>query len=454
VGGSFWAIDAPSLRVRGEFTSQHADELAVRLTEELMPDPRVHLLRDADGRVIGQARSGSAAHSVEAFMPITLQGDLDNGMSVTLLRAHNHGGAMIEPPRYVADTAVLGAHVSDEQLYAAVRFRVDHPYWLGHLASDQTSRVEDDGSTLGVEESDDGNWLVYISSAPMTLRQLDIRAVSGCLALFHLAIDRPLTIREIHLRVETGGAWVQILGNWFGGPSHGLSARALLGREELTVARLAKWIALNDTLDGLAQAVAQPIDAPLQIRAQVATSLVEGLHRRLPYQQKKFPNASNSAIDNIKQAARRAAAEKAASTDNLDPEVVKAAVREAVAHIGEVDYASRVDDVIDQVRNVIPEIAESVSDLPTLLVKMRNDRAHHFVDTKEALDTRVLRWLLVATATPWLLRALLLLHAGVEPNILREKYLLHQRFSFFQANAAKHAAELAESLNQSRTTPS
>jgi hypothetical protein len=53
---------------------------------------------------------------------------------VTLLHAQNHGG-QFGTPRYVAYVAVFGdAHVTGEdQLYSAVRFRLDHPYWLSHL---------------------------------------------------------------------------------------------------------------------------------------------------------------------------------------------------------------------------------------------------------------------------------------------------------------------------------
>ena len=92
------------------------------------------------------------------------------------------------PPRYVAPLAVLGAHVTLEQLYSTVRFRLDHPYWMSHLSDNESSVVEDDRSTLSVEASEEGNWLVYTSSTPATLSQLEIRAISSCLALAQLAL--------------------------------------------------------------------------------------------------------------------------------------------------------------------------------------------------------------------------------------------------------------------------
>jgi len=80
---------------------------------------------------------------------------------------------------------------------------------------------------------------------------------------------------------------------------------------------------LNDKLDGLAWAVVDPVDGAVQAQVLVATSLVEGLHRRLPFEQSKFPDASNGAVDRVKQAARRAAKDKAETEQKLDPQQVR-----------------------------------------------------------------------------------------------------------------------------------
>jgi hypothetical protein len=118
--------------------------------------------------------TGSAEDSVATFQPITVHGHLETGESVTLLNALNYGGGFGNP-RYVTDVVVFGAHMNGEdQLYSAVRFRMDHPYWLAHLAEGEPTVVEDDQSALSVERSEEGNWLVYESSTPATLRQLDV----------------------------------------------------------------------------------------------------------------------------------------------------------------------------------------------------------------------------------------------------------------------------------------
>lgn len=117
-----------------------------------------------------------ASGSVARFRAISFHGQLDTGELVSVFDANNHAGPGAVS-RYVAPVAVFGAHVALDQLYNSVRFRLDLPYWLGHLTDGESSVVADDKSILRVEASPDGNWLVYESSAPATLRALEI---PGC----------------------------------------------------------------------------------------------------------------------------------------------------------------------------------------------------------------------------------------------------------------------------------
>lgn len=433
VGGDIWVLEKPEVRVQGEFSAEVGKQPEARLVAGLVADPRV-----------GAAMPVKSwpAKSVEARQPITLQGQLDTGESVTLLDARNHGG-IGSPPRYVADVAVLGAAQAGgtDQLYSAVRFRVDHPDWLAHLVGGDLSVVQDDKSTLGVEASEEGNWLVYASSAPATLRQLEMRVVSGCLVLVRLAVDQDLVIRETQVRVRPGGPWLTVHGPAFRALTDGVDPKTpLLARAELTVERFAQWIALNDRLDGLAKAVANPVRGDLQTQVLVVTSLVEGLHRRLPYEQSRFPRVETPALRQVLEAARVAAGAKADTTEGLDREVMI----QAVVILGEVSYRERATAVVAKVCGAVPEIAESVAGLPVRLTKARNEMAHHRRpdEKKDPLAIRYRRWSVVVNVTLWLLRGLLLLHAGIEPDVLRDGYLANQRFAFFRANTARHVREL------------
>jgi hypothetical protein len=63
-------------------------------------------------------------------------------------------------------------------------------------------------------------------------------------------------------------------------------------------------------------------------------------------------------------------------------------------------------------------------------------------NTKDPLEDRARRWTVVSQVTPWLLRALLLLRVGVEPQVLREKYLENKRFAFYQVNVEVRVKEV------------
>lgn len=122
------------------------------------------------------------------------------------------------------------------------------------------------------------------------------------------------------------------------------------------------------------------------------------------------------------------------------PEVVC----ESLQFLTDVSYRMRVTEIVNDVCSMIPEITESVMDLPGRITKARNDFAHHLpIDQKkEPLETSYLRWLIVVTATPWLLHALLLLHAGIPPNAIREGFLESNRFAHVRANIAQFVREL------------
>jgi hypothetical protein len=446
VRGDFWALENPDVRVRGELTAELGKKPEVALAARVVADPPPTAVTEPGD--MGAALAAHAAQRVAAFQPVTLQGQLDTGELVTLLHAQNHGSAHI--PRYIAFTAIRGANVAPDELYSAIRFRLDDPFWLGHLTDGESSVVEDDGSTLSVEASEDGNWLVYESSTPATLRQLEVRVVSGCLVLVQLALytDEDLVIRGTQVRVGSDSPWLTVSGPGFCAEPENPRLDTLLPHGELTVERFAKWIERNDPLDGLAWAVARPGGVVLQVQSQVLTSLVEGFHRRLPFfEQSWFPGVPKNKLKRVREAAGNVAANQA-EEEGLDRDLVLDLVTKALGHVGDVSYRDRAEAVVAMVCGAIPEIAESVAKLPSRLTDPRHSFAHQLPqdEAKEPLEVRVRRWTLVSYVTPWLLRALLLLHAGVEPDVLHKRYLEFGRFAFFRANVAQLVRELGWKL--------
>ncbi len=429
--GEFWAPGGNGSRVGGTLTMTEGSRAGVVL----------------DGPVVDEAppavSAADSARDVAAFQPITIHGQLDSGVDVTLVNAQNYrpdGGQ----PRYEAHQAVIGAHVSGpDQLYTAVRYQLGH-LLLGHLPVGVTSVVPDDGSKLSAEPAEDGEmWLVYEAATPMTLRQLNMRVVSGCLVLLRLALDQPVAIRACQVRVDEGDPWLAIHSQTYSAPTN-MNLRRIVEPTELTLDQFAKWIAFNDELDGLAWPVGEPIRGPVQARAQVYTTLVEGLHRRMPYQQSQFPAAKPTWFEKIRQAARRAAKEWATETGNLDPDAVHTAVNNALTHFEAVGYADRATALVAEVTAAVPEVTESVPDLVVQLTRARNELSHHLIpnEDKEPLGDRVLRWAIMAEVAPWLLRVFLLLHAGIDPVVLRAGLLEHERFDVYRGNVAQMVADL------------
>jgi hypothetical protein len=441
-GGVFWVPERRDVRVRGQFTMGVGTNAEVTLEGGLVEDPRVRRTSN------GAALSGAAEDWVASFIPITVHGQLDTGETVTLLNANNHGsdGEFFGFPRYRAHTVMFGSHIpSVDQLVAAVRFRAGHPYWLAHLQDGDTYR-HDDGSTLTVEGADDGNWLVYTPPDPMRLRRLEITAVSGSLVLMELALDQTVVTRDTQVRIDADGPWIAVHGGGFSAPASGFSPDSLLPCDELTVERFAKWIAFNAGLDGLAWAVANPTDQALQAQVLLATSFIEGIHRRLPYEQSKFPGVPKASLKAILDAAREAAGTEA-EREGID----RHDAINSLQFLTDVSFRTRAKEIVNEVCSVLPEITESVTDMPGRMTKSRNDLAHHLLqkEEKEPLEIRYLRWLVVVTATPWLLRGLLLLRAGIAPDVLHSGYMSSNRFDNDRANLGQFVRELGWELPES-----
>jgi hypothetical protein len=448
--GEFWLPETPGKTVCGAFRADAGEKPEAQLARALVEDPRV-ATSPMGGTTYG---IGGAPNSVEAFLPITIQGRLDSGDSVTLVNAGNRGGPgfPFEAPHYEAHYAILGdRNVSGlDQKFSGMRFRFGDPYWLGHLQAGDVSTVDDDGSTLSVEAADDGNWLLYKTATPATLARLEARIVMGCLTLAELALDQDFAARDTQVYINDGDAWLTVHGVGANTPPKEFEYATLLPRDELTLERFTTWIPLNDKLDGLARVVARPIEGFLQTQVLVVTSVLEGLHRRLPLAQSKFPTASNSAVDRVRQAARRAAKAKAADQENLPPDEVHKAVNDALGHFDDVDYLKRASDVVTTVRAVLPEIAESISadDLAKHIKDARIEMAHQtpLDHEREPLEVRYLRWMVVANATPWLLRGLLLLELGIEPGPLHLGHMGYSRFLYSVANVNQFVKELGWQL--------
>ncbi len=67
-----------------------------------------------------------------------------------------------------------------------------------------------------------------------------------------------------------------------------------------------------------------------------------------------------------------------------------------------------------------------------------------------------LRWLVVTSVTPWLPRGLLMLEAGIEPNVLHKQHLAYRRYRYFRDDSEKtgvpstNGPKVRRAMNQPR----
>ena len=436
--GEFWTAADAARRISGRFNAQLGEKVEAELEDRLvqpldstdMPVPRPA----PQPYDVAAAVRAHAAGAIARFWAITFLGQLETGELVSVFDANEYPGS--RSVRYVAPIAVLGAHVTFDQPYSAVRFRLDHPFRLSHLADKEASVVADDQSTLSVEAADGANWLMYTPANPATLTQLEIRAISSCLVLAQLALfpdaepEFELHILDTQVTIDPGGKWLSVRGPAFcHREPESLRVETLLPHGELTVERFAKWIELNDKFDGLAWAVARPINVPIQLQVQLLTSLVEGFHRRLTTEEAQtwFPDTKRE-IRLVREAATQAAVDKA-HQEGLDHELVGTRVWNALGHFTEKSFLERAEEIIDEVCATVPEIRVGATTLPSRLTEPRHSFAHQ-LRPRGSLEDRIERWIVVWRVAPWLLRVLVLLKVGVEPQVVHQRCLENETFAF------------------------
>ena len=146
--------------------------------------------------------------------------------------------------------------------------------------------------------------------------------------------------------------------------------------------RFARWIDLPAVSDGLdAAALDELKGAAIQTQVLNLTAIAEGLHRRLfsdSAEARRFPQSARGSARKPQKAARDAAVAVLAGdqfTDD-DRDEFGQAVSEALAHINERTFRSRMQELVDVAEHAVPGITDSFKDSPGAVVHARNTLAH------------------------------------------------------------------------------
>ncbi|MEC3915977.1 HEPN domain-containing protein [Nocardia sp. CDC160] len=443
--GWFWCSGSPARRGAGSLTCARGARPVLILDRPVVDEPGVRFEVSATGMMI--TTSGQVEDRVAAWEPIDFHGELENGKAVTVLGAqggYDRGLAVLFGHRYEARFVLLGARVSPDHRYDGVRFRLaNHEGWRGLTPHD--CAAIDDRSELSVhrDETDDENtelWLLYTCTAPKTLRELLDSVVGGSQALARLITGSSVPVTDVQVHA-VGGDWLQVFSeHTYENPE--LAGRAkLLGPDVLTIEALATWMRIYDDLDGLPWGVIEPPQGAAQVELLTVASIAEGLHRRLGKRQKRF-HLSNGAIARVRRAAREAGIAQFDTEQLADPSLAHQILTEKLAHLEDVTFRDRLDELVARAVAIVPEAIESIPDFVGNTSRARDELAHHLVKLGEPLDVRVLRWATLTMTLDWVLRIFLLDVAGIPADRIRTDLLGVRRFQFHRANVRSHARQI------------
>ncbi|MEV6221828.1 HEPN domain-containing protein [Nocardia fluminea] len=396
--GQFWSSDDDTKRIAGTLSWEPGTRARVELASRLI-DELARPLTITDTGELQIAHSGDPARIVADHVPRVILGDTDLG-PVTCIDAYlqhpsvNFFDLAKSPLRQVWDpyTLIIGAHLPEGHAteFDGVSVVLDAPGWWSHLP-DNGSASDDAGEIVCTRSSDGELRLEFQPSAVLSPRSAR-NAIQSMVTLAKLALDVNLTPARIQFRKAGTADWLEVKTK-IADPTKKASPdpdNSLLPPESITLERLVRWMAIEQVMDGLTAAVADPVkDAAIQIQTLTACSLVEGIHKRITGVDRHY------------------------------------AVRAAELHA----IAQRIDS----------EITTPVDAWDQLVKTARNDLAHH--NTVVSPDLQLWNWMIVELSVTWVLRLCLLHHAGFTDEEVRAALVDHDRYRFYRENLKMYVAE-------------
>ncbi|MBJ8348272.1 HEPN domain-containing protein [Antrihabitans sp. YC2-6] len=445
--GTFWLAGTPDRVSVGTLTHGRGEQPAAVLANSLVDDVHFHEVED-DNPGHTKLTFAPPADRVAAFQPATLHAHLVDGTWATGLFAQNHGGdaVMTGDPIYRIRYLLIGDTLHDEDdYYEAVRFQLDAPGWMPRVWAEQKKAPVGETGALDTDSDEDGSWLRYVAHKNVPLNGMVDDIVYACLTFMKIALRKPLTIFRVQVRREGANTWTEVLSRRAHDTPHGLRPEPLLAPECLTIERFARFLTLHHRLDGLTDPVAHPPGGPIQVQLLAQAAVVEGIHRRLWKDRKRFQPPEGKSLKAARKAAKKAGVTQLVEDGIADEATATKCFDDALAHIDEISFVERVVEVVAEVNNVLPEVFESVPGFALRLVAARDELAHQLKSNDpdpEPLHRKLDRWTVLNWVTPWMLQVLILLRAGVTPQEVATCIQISRDFAFHRANTATVATEL------------
>lgn len=371
---------------------------------------------------------GNRLGVVADFQPRILWG-FENGRPFSILDARmivdSNFNLSWPSQTYEASNILWDAHIEGFDSPAeAVRITFPIPW---HGWNNQETVFLDEGH-LSAWSDTNLPGLVWEPAEPSTVHKLTQQFPTIVTTLFHLWTEKETSACLIEVRIENVG-WCRIKSTT--GPSTTF-ARPLLVLNKLTLEVVGRWLSMAPTL-GPVPFMAVHTGAPLQADAQMLATALEGLHRRLHPDAKRFqPPVSKGNLTRARRAAVQAAIEVLDGA--VDEVVAKAAYSEALGHIGDLSYAARITEMLPRVERVAPGLlGPSRSSWIKDMKDLRNIQSHGLQNHDDFGDTEIGQYYVLASSGRWVLKILLLLEITGEEH-LRLALKDSDRFMYSLAN--------------------
>lgn len=419
VRGIFWSPTSPERKVAGEL-SHDGRQFVIDLAGCAVPS--VRMVKSAQGLMFQQSGYGIAVD----HMPQVLHGSLETGRDITLLDAQMTmelpWGA---PPtqRFTGWRLVHGAHVDPNTPVTGVRFTMNVSPRAGWMTQ------EPESSALGhisAWSADDLPGFEVDLTNPIAVAEAADRLPARLAGLLQLALNSDVVPVRREVRLADGG--------WLPCGHHETVQRQDRGDifepDEMTLTHMARWADVAQAL-GRYPAVAASDVAPLEIAAQVYTTALEGLGRALAVAV-DTPRVPTRVRKKARDAAIEAATRAISELTQISPEdaALHREYRDALAHVGEPTYTTRVRTLLTPVYEVVPALFGG--DLERWMKQakdIRNDESHGLDSIHELAADDLGRYIVMSRTARWAMR-IRMLQTIFTPEDLRPR--LGRSTSFWQ----------------------
>lgn len=448
IQGRFWQ---PGIDRVANGTLRVGDGKSQLTVDEFIFDEESVEIKELQGGEFQRSRSFDPVKQVSDYRPRTIWGNADGDLKVTLLEAYGGNDIAVRyglGQSFHCRFVVSGAHVESHEKYRAARYSIDGLFVRNLIGS--TARFTTfGGGHLRAYEDGGETWIEFSVDNGATIREYENHTLLPCITLEGIARRRILHVRKAQMRQRASADWLTLYTDRSSRPFPTKSlGKQWMPVESLTAERLAAWIQLSMLAEGLVDAVAG-LDETAAIQAQMITlaAVTEGLHRKLYRASVAFPE-----LDRVQRRAVRRAAKEAANAAMKDFGIsdqkrIDTAMDNALSSFNDVRFRTRLEELSSTALTVDPNMLASFADWPKSVMHARNQLVHQLDLDDDDADLSELEKaerveehfdLIIASvfSVSWLLKVVLLSHAGFPAEEVRDGLLKHSPYLFSQANIA------------------